>query len=154
MARAQARDAGLGAHVRRHRQLRGLERRHAVHGVDALAENRAGDSLLPRARAGVERSGGRAPGGGMVRARVRDHRLRVPRLEVSARRLRRRAWSACGAGHRRAGLRRARRHREARHRYGGVHGAAAQEQRAGRRGWRKKCAQEPGALRWRVGRSP
>ena len=83
VARAQARHAGLGAHVRRH----GALRRAATHaslslGAHVLAEDRAGDRL--QAEDAARRRRPPMPAAVLdarrvARARLRDHRLRVSR---------------------------------------------------------------------------
>ena len=88
-------------------QSRAGERGHAVGRAHDLAEDRAGDRLQDEgaARRRRHRASRCARSGRMARARVRDHRLPVRRLEVSARGLRRRLRSARRAHRRRAASR-------------------------------------------------
>ena len=105
VARAQARHARLGAHVRRHGALR--RRNDATLSIAAdgrrRRSSRRSSSSSRAPPAGRRDAGGGARGGRMDRARLRDHRLRVSRLEVSAGRLRRRLRPARRARRRRAG---------------------------------------------------
>jgi len=105
------------------------------------------------ARRRVHRSGGGARSDGVVRARVRDNRLRVSGLEVPAGRFRRRARTARGAVvgepvYVRAGRHRAAGHRTWRHSRCGCSGTTRWSRKRG-----KKRAEEPGALRRRARRA-